>query len=187
MDQYTVSRFGQRVVSDVFSAVLSHSPNPYGSPRPPELDQMRKDITVTGQSNTFDITKAPALASALAGIYADHWLWRRLAETAHILSSGPTLAAEFSADKHRATALTKRLTRSRNAAVHGGVLSEQACATTVDFASTLARQALGIVVRAITTKQSVEAYALRQRDEFRQRSKRLELGGDPANLFHLAP
>ena len=187
IDEYAVSRFGQRVVSDVFSAVLRHSPNPFGMLRPPELDQMRKDITVTGRSNAFDMTRAPALASALAGIYADHWLWRRLAETGHTLSSGPTIAGEFAAEKHRATALTKRLTRSRNAAVHGGVLSEQACATTVDFASNLARQALRMVVRAITTKQPAGAYAVQQREEFRQRGKRLEVGGDPANLFHLVP
>ncbi|ASR05618.1 hypothetical protein GCWB2_24235 (plasmid) [Gordonia rubripertincta] len=187
IDEYVVSMFGRRVVSDVFSAVLKYNPNSYGSPRPPELIQMKKDIAVEGQHNTYDMTKAPGYVSALVQVYDDHWLWRRLVETEHILSSGLTLGAEFSEERRRADTLTKRLTRSRNAAVHGGVLSEPACTTTMSFASTLARQVLGIVIRAITTKQSVETYALQQRDEFKERSRRLQLGGDPANLFHLVP
>ena len=85
------------------------------------------------------------------------------------------------------TTKVKRLTRSRNAAIHGGPLSDAACGTTADFAATLARQALSTPIWAIVNARSVEAHATSRRDEFRLRIQNLTRGGDLANLFRLSP
>jgi hypothetical protein len=81
----------------------------------------------------------------------------------------------------------KRLTRSRNAAIHGGPLSDAACGTIADLATTLARQALTTTIWAIVTGQQADAHTTTRRDEFRQRIQKLEQGGDLTNLFRLTP
>jgi hypothetical protein len=117
--------------------------------------------------------KTTSHVAALRRIYADHWLVRRLAETDDILSSGAALSAAFDVERHRVNTRVKRLTRSRNAAIHGGPLSDAACGTIADFSVTLARQALTTTIWAIVTGQQVAAYATSRRDEFRQRIQKL--------------
>jgi hypothetical protein len=81
----------------------------------------------------------------------------------------------------------KRLTRSRNAAIHGGPLSDAACGTIARFATTLAKQAVTTAIWATITGEELDAYAARRRDEFRQRIINLTQGGDLMNLFRLTP
>jgi hypothetical protein len=90
-------------------------------------------------------------------------------------------------EQRRVDARVKRLTRSRNAAIHGGPLSDAACGTIADFATTLAQQALNTTIWAIVTGQQVDTYATSRRDEYRQRILKLNQGGDLANLFRLTP
>ena len=61
------------------------------------------------------------------------------------------------------------------------------CGTIADFAQRIARKALNTDVRANVAGQSVDTYAIRQRDEYRQRIQNLTQGGDLANLFRLSP
>ena len=188
LDEYTVTAFANRVVHDVFAAVEQHRPDRTpGAATPPELEAIRQDITVPGWSLRIDSLKTTSHMAALRRIYADHWLARRLSETDDILSTGAALSGAFDAERRRVGARVKRLTRSRNAAIHGGPLSDVACGTIADFAAALGRQALNTTIWAIVTGRPVDAYATSRRDEFRQRIQNLTQGGDLANLFRLTP
>ena len=188
LDEYTVTAFSKRVVHDVFAAVEQYRPDRTpGAVTTPELEAIRRDITVPGWSMRIDSLNTTSHLAALRRIYADHWLARRLSETDGILSSGAALSAAFDVERHRVDARVKRLTRSRNAAIHGGPLSDVACSTIADFAAALARQALSTTIWAIVTGEQVDTYATSRRDEFRQRIQNLTQGGDLTNLFRLTP
>jgi hypothetical protein len=135
-DGYAVTALANRVVNDVFAAVEQDLPDSTpGAVTPPELEATRQDITVPGGWGTrIDSQKTISHVTALRGIYADHWLARRLAETDDILSSGGALRAAITLEKHRLGVRVQRLRRTRNAAIHGGTLSEVACATISQFA-----------------------------------------------------
>ncbi len=186
LDEYTINAFSKHVALDVFAAVVQYLPDRTpGAVTPPELETIRQDITVSAWGTTIDSTKTTSHVAALRRIYAGHWLVRRLAETDDILSSGAALSAAFDVERWRVTNRVKRLTRSRNAAIHGGPLSEAACRTIAEFAAALARQALSTTIWAVVTGQPVDVYATSRRDEFRMRIQHLTQGGDLANLFRL--
>jgi hypothetical protein len=188
LDECTLRAFAKRVVNDVFAAAEQYLPDHTpGAVTPQQLEAIRKDIILDGWGTRIDNLKTVAHIAELRRIYANHWLARRLAETDDTLSSGAALGAALDVEKNRVKASVKRLTRSRNAAIHGGPLSEAACGTIADLATTLALQALNTTIWAIVTGQQVDAHATSQRDEYRQRSLKLKQGGDLANLFRLTP
>ena len=93
-------RFANRVVHDVFAAVEQHRPDRTpGAATPPELEAIRRDITVPGWSMRIDSLKTTSHMAALRRIYADHWLARRLGETNDILSTGAALNGAFDAER----------------------------------------------------------------------------------------
>ncbi|MCV7051668.1 hypothetical protein H7H82_13870 [Mycobacterium heidelbergense] len=188
-DGYTLTVFARRVVFDVFAAVLQYRPDHTpGASTPPELAVIEADILLDGGWGTrIDSPKTIAHVSALRGIYADHWLARRLAESDDILTSPATIGAAFDEERRRVDARVRRLTRSRNAAIHGGTLSNEACATITDLAAVLAHDALNTSIWARVTGRPLEAYATRRADEHRQRIANLKNGGDLTNLFTLTP
>jgi hypothetical protein len=188
-DGYTLRTFAQRVVFDVFAAAQQYLPDSTpGATTPPELAVIQQDIILDGGLGTrIDSPKTIAHVATLRGIYANHWLARRLAESDDILSSPAAISTAFDAERRRVDARVKRLTRSRNAAVHGGPLSEAACATITDCAVRLAQDALNTTIWAIVTGQQLDVHAASRRDEHRQRILNLRNGGDLANLFKLTP
>jgi hypothetical protein len=189
VDEYTLSAFARRVAFDVFAAADHYRPDRTpGATIPPELHAIRNDIIVdAGWGTRIDASKTIAHVAKLRRIYADHWLARRLAEADDILASGAAIGAAFAVEQNRVDARVKRLTRSRNATIHGGPLSEAACGTIADFATTLAKQALNNTIRAIVVGQQVDSYAISRRDDCRQRNLKLQQDGDLANLFRLTP
>jgi hypothetical protein len=188
VDEYTLTAFAQRVVLDVFAAVEQYLPDHTpGAVHPPELDAIRREIIENEWGTRIDSLKTVAHVAALRRIYADHWMARRLAETDDIISSGAALGVAFGDEQTRIDARVKRLTRSRNAAIHGGPLSQAACGTIADFASTIAVKALNNTIRAIVDGQQAQAHAVSRRHEFHQRIENLQQGGDLANLFTLTP
>lgn len=188
-DGYTLRTFAQRVVFDVFAAAQQYLPDHTpGAIPPPQLAAIQQDIVLDGGWGTrIDSPKTIAHVATLRGIYANHWLARRLAESYDILSSPAAISTAFDGERHRVDARVKRLTRSRNAAVHGGPLSEAACGTITDCAVILAHEALNTTIWAIVTGQQLDDYSISRRDEHRQRIQNLTSGGDLANLFKLAP
>jgi hypothetical protein len=188
-DGYTLRVFARRVVFDVFAAAQQYLPDHTpGASTPPQLAAIQKDILLDGGWGTrIDSPKTVAHVATLRGIYANHWLARRLAESDDILTSPATISTAFEEERRRVDARVKRLTRSRNAAIHGGTLSEEACATITDLASVLAQDALNTSIWAIVTGRPLEAHATSRADEHRQRIANLKTGGDLANLFTLTP
>lgn len=186
-DGYTLRAFAQRVVLDVFAAAQQYLPDRTPGATPPrELAAIQEDIILDGGWGTrIDSPKTIAHVATLRGIYANHWLARRLAESDDILSSPAAISTAFDGERRRVDARVKRLTRSRKAAIHGGPLSEAACGTITDCAVTLAQEALNTTIWAIVTGQQLAAYAASRRDEHRQRILNLKNGGDLANLFRL--
>lgn len=185
-DEYTVTAFAHRAVGSVFAAVVQYVPDRSpGAPIPAELSTIIKDVTESGWGLRMDRQKALNQVAALKQIYAGHWLVRQLNETDDIMSSSTTLAAAFDVEHRRLETRVARLTRSRNAAIHGGTLSTAACDSIADFAAVIARKALNTVVRATVAGQAVDVYSAAQRDEYLQRSQNLMSGGDLKNLFAL--
>jgi hypothetical protein len=97
------------------------------------------------------------------------------------------LGVALGRERSRVKATVNRLRRSRNAATHGGPLSEAACGTIAELATMLALQALNTTIWATVTGQQVDAYATSQRDDYHRRTLRLTQGGDLTNLFALVP
>lgn len=188
-DGYTLSAFARRVVLDVFAAVQQYRPDHTpGAKTPPQIATIEKDILLAGGGGTrIDSPKTIAHVATLRRIYANHWLARRLAESDDILTSPTTISTAFDEERRRVDARVKRLTRSRNAAIHGGTLSETACATITNPARVLAQDALNTSIWSIVTRQQLETYAVGRSDEHRQRIANLKSGGDLANLFTLTP
>ncbi|MGV0596777.1 hypothetical protein [Mycolicibacterium porcinum] len=185
-DGYAVEALANRVVNDVYTAVQLRPDRSPGAATPTELGVIRKDITVhTGYGERIDKLKTPPHVSSLKTIYADHPLARQLAETDQVLADPAVLGTTFDAEKQHVSNRVERLRRTRNAAIHGGVLSETACATIADFAVYLARMALNAAVWAIVTGQPVSAHTTQRRDDYRQQIQRLRQGGDLTNLFNL--
>lgn len=186
-DEYTVTSFANRVVRDVFAAVVQYVPDHSpGARMPAELATIREDITDASWGVRINRQKTLDHVAALKRIYADHWLSRQLNETDDTLSSGAALSGAFAIEQQRLERRVARLTRSRNAAVHGGPLSTAACDSIADFATVIAQKALYTAVRAIIAGQAVDVYAAAQRDKYRQRSQNLAAGGDLKNLFTLS-
>jgi hypothetical protein len=187
-DEYTVTAFANRAVHDVFAAVVryipDHSP---GAPVQPQLGEILKELTAPGWSLRINRQKTLNHVAELKQIYGGHWLARRLNETDDILSSTAALSAVFGTERDRLDARAKRLTRTRNAAIHGGPLSAAACDGVADFANTIGRRALNTVIRANVAGQPVDTYAARQRDEYCQRIQNLVQGGDLGEPVHSCP
>ncbi|MFI1916803.1 hypothetical protein [Nocardia sp. NPDC020380] len=186
-DEYLVTGFANRVAGEVFSAVVQYLPDRSpGARAQPTLRAIRDEITVGG-GPAIDSSKALEHVSALKEIYAEHFLVRQLKETDDIVSSSAALRAAFDSERQQLDARVKRLTRSRNAAIHGGALSVVACETVADFALIMGRTALNTVIRALVAGEPVGRYASGQRNEFLQRAENLTQGGDLGNLFRLTP
>lgn len=185
-DGYALEACANRVVNDVCTAVqLRPDPSPKAKTSS-ELGVISRDITVrAGYGERTDKLKTPAHVPTLMTIYVDHRLARQLAETNEFLTDITALGTTFDVEKRHVTSRVERLRRTRNAAIHGGVLSEVACATIADFAAYLARMALNATSWAIITHQQVDAHTTQRRDDYRQQIQRLRQGGDLANLFKL--
>ncbi|WP_409429288.1 hypothetical protein [Mycobacterium sp. SMC-11] len=184
LDVHTVETFAHHAVTDVFDAAVRYLPDHTpGAPAQPDLDAIRRDITIDDWDNRIIRNKTVAHTAALRRIYTDHWLRRRLAELDDTLASAGSLAAAFTQEQSRVNARVDRLRRSRNAAIHGGTLSAAACESIAVFAHRIARMALNNVVRATVDNETVDAHTKARRDEYHQRSDNLKQSGDLEYLF----
>ncbi|MFC8525650.1 hypothetical protein [Nocardia sp. NPDC057227] len=183
-DEYAVTELVDRIGHDVFAAVIKYTPDRTpGAPDQPDLWAIREEIEESGWSMRIDNQKALAHVGTLRQIYSKHWLVRQLSETDDLLCSTTTLGRSFDSEFRLLEARVNRLTRSRNAAIHGGTLSAAACESIADFALIMGRNALNTVIRAIVIGEEVNTYATRQRDEYRRRIDILRKGGNLKNLF----
>jgi hypothetical protein len=118
-----------------------------------EPEAIHQDITATaGYSTRVDKLKTIGHVCALKRIHADHWLARERRE--RLLAATAVLDATLDLEQRRVNSRVQRLRRTRNAAIHGGTLSEVACATIADFAAYFAHQALNATISCYQLVQS---------------------------------
>jgi hypothetical protein len=179
LDGFTRVSFLKRALEHTAVAIVSTRPNRSpGAPPVPELDAIREAVSEGIGGTNFNLEIAMRQINLLKTIYAEHPLARPLAELDAELQSGTSIGRAMDEERERVMARVARLTRSRNAAIHGGPLSAAACESIADFARDLADQALNVVTQAIVRSESIPEYMRAIRDENRQRNEALRRTGD---------
>ncbi|MEV0434891.1 hypothetical protein [Nocardia sp. NPDC050413] len=97
-------------------------------------------------------------AAAIRDIYAEHWLYRSLAEVAAVFESGTKLKQGLEASDRRFDHYLDRLRRVRNSAIHGGPITTGTCDTIAHFAFHLGRYCLEQILRAHLAGENVQNY-----------------------------
>ncbi|MFI7195206.1 hypothetical protein ACIBQ0_36215 [Nocardia nova] len=176
--------FLRRAQAHTFRAVFQTSPDPSpGAPCQPELDRIRDDAEEECGPQTFDLDVCIKNAAVLRDIYVKHALWRPLAVLASILKPGPSISDAINLEQKRIRVCVERLTRARNAAIHGGPLSPEACESIAEFARDIAGQALFRVMDSILAGRSVPEYMNEKRELDATQLKNLRRTGAHSHLF----
>ncbi|SCY75974.1 hypothetical protein SAMN02799641_02868 [Rhodococcus erythropolis] len=114
------------------------------------VESWRKIIDeVRSSDRSYNIVKIHDHVDELIKIQAETVFARPLRDLQLILKDTAALKSQLEYDRTRVGALAQRLRRSRNAAVHGGVLSQDACESMANFAFDLALQALNVSMKSI--------------------------------------
>lgn len=188
LDQFTRISFLKRASEHTFDAIVRTVPDRSPNARPvPELDQIKDDVSEGSWGQHFHVEIAMKHIAALKRIYTDHPLARPLSELGDILQSGTSIGDAIDVERHRVSARVARLTRSRNAAIHGGPLSKAACESISDFGIDLANQALTIATRAILHGESIPAHMAANRDDNQRRIQALRRTGDQRHFMVNSP
>jgi len=123
--------------------------------------------------------------SDFARIYDDahHWISRGLREVESSLATPAAMHAALEEHCRRFDRQLRRLKRLRNAAIHGGPVSDTACQSVANFASTLAHVCLNEAIRAVLTGADIETHIKAYRDDHIDRFRRIKEFGDIDALF----
>ncbi|MGW6335027.1 hypothetical protein [Nocardia rhamnosiphila] len=175
-----------------FTALASNDvpdPSPDAPPPPEDLDEIKDELWTYSASHIdyFNIAKAIDYLPRLREIYQQHWLRRALAELEVVFSSGAKAAGRLDAYGRRFDSHLGRLKRIRNAAIHGGPVTPDACESIAGFAYHLGHYCLNQVIEAYLTATDVPT----QVDDFRAgeqaRRQKVELNSDYDELFVSTP
>ena len=113
----------------------------------------------------YDRRVAADKLEALERIFIDHWLSRGLGELKSALSSPTRRRARLEEHGRRFDLRLSRLKRLRNAAIHGGPVSDSACESVAGFASDLAHRCLDQAMKALLTGIDIEPHMTGYRAE----------------------
>ena len=184
LDEYTRISFLKRVSQHTFEAIVRTVPDraPDASPLP-ELQAIKDDVSEGMWGALFNLEIAIRHIAALKTIYAGHPLARPLSELDDTLRSRDSIGRAIDTERERVRARVARLTRSRNAAIHGGPLSEAACDSIADFAIDLADQALNCATRAIVDGKSITDHMKANREDNERRIRDLRRTGDQRHFL----
>ena len=171
---YYVTRATKYCVEDVESdAVAQH-----------ELAQISSSIwTFVGPHEALDRRAAADYVPALHRIYADHWLARGLRELEVTFATTTDMYARLEEHGRQFDRHLGRLKRLRNAAIHGGPVSEAGCQSVAGFAFRLGHQCLNQAMRALFTGNDIPSYMNNFRDDQIERYERIRTTGDIDALF----
>lgn len=179
LDEFTRTSFLKRALHHTFEAIVRNKPDRApDAPLVPELEVIKDDVSEGMWGTQFNLEFAIRHIATLKAVYAGHPLARPLSELDDILQSGDSIGRAIDAERERVRARVARLTRSRNAAIHGGPLSEAACDSIADFASDLADQVLNSVTRAIVNGDSIGEYMKANREDNERKIRDLRRTGD---------
>lgn len=153
-------------------------------PPPADLYDIKEQLwTNSAYVDYFNIREAIEHLARLRAIYHRHWLRRGLAEMETVFASGRNVAARLEAHGRRFDSQLNRLKRIRNAAIHGGPVTPDACESVATFAYSLGHYCLNQVIEAYLTTTDVATHI----DEFRRREqerrRKVEVDGDYDELF----
>lgn len=150
-----------------------------------ELQQLETGLRRYQRSGheIFDVRKSADYVDRVAALLEDHWLARDLnALAAQMLTPVrryghlKELGLRFDAQLHR-------LSRLRNAAIHGGPISDDASASVEAFASVLAHRCLDEAIHALLSGRTVAQHLVEFRETERDRWKRVRSGEGIDALF----
>ncbi|WP_327097128.1 hypothetical protein OIE68_45945 [Nocardia vinacea] len=144
-------------VTAVMGAVEANTPSDeLFAQHPEELLQLTCDLYEwNGEEGKLIPLAAIGHAAAIRDIYANHWLYRAMAEVAAVFESGATLEARLEANDQRFNRYLDRLRRVRNSAIHGGPITTGTCETIAHFAFHLGRYCLDQALHAHVAGDSV--------------------------------
>jgi hypothetical protein len=111
----------------------------------------------------YDRRVAADKVEALQRIFTDHWLSRGLGELKATLPSPTGRRAQLEEYGRRFDLQRRRLKRLRNAAIHGGPVSDSACQSVEGFAAGLGHRCLDEAIRALLTGIDIESHMARYR------------------------
>ena len=131
----------------------------------------------------FDVRGSADHIARTAALFEKHWLARHLNELAAVMRTPAKRYARLKELGHRFDAQLHRLSRLRNAAIHGGPISEDACASVEAFASLLAHRSLDEAMFALLSGKTIAQHLLDFRDTEHGRWESVRGGGGIDALF----
>lgn len=158
-------------------------PDPGAAP-PADLAEIKEQLwTTSANVDYFKVNEAVNHLSRLREIYQQHWLHRGLAELDSTFASGASVAARLDAYGRRFDIHLKRLKRLRNAAIHGGPVTPDACASIAKFAHELGHYCLNQAILAHLTDTDIRTHMENFRDNERHRRDSIEANSAYSELF----
>lgn len=156
-----------------------------GGRTPRELRELRAKLYTTRYPDhkLFHTRAAVDNIAALHRIYQNHWLARGLQELDESFSTGPNLAARLEMHCRRFDSHLGRLRRLRNAAIHGGPVSDAAVQTVHVFAQTIGRECLNEALGAMLTSEDIATHMNAFRVDLIGRYDRIASSRDIDALF----
>jgi hypothetical protein len=156
-----------------------------GAPHIPELaDLSSKLFRLDRYGHTaFHVRAAADHVARLKAIYADHWLVRGLGEMEAIMTTPAAMHGRLEERGRRFDRHLRRLKRLRNAAIHGGPVSQATCQSVAVFAHNLGHQCLNEAMRALLTGRDVSSHMDDYRADHIDRYERVRTTGDIDALF----
>jgi hypothetical protein len=166
-------------------AAVDNSPGlPRSDPRNKELHEINSKLQVREWPHQmFNARAAADHVPALRRIYADHWLVRGLGELETILATPAGMYSRLEEQGRRFDRHLGRLKRLRNSVIHGGPVSDSACASVSTFAYNLGHQCLNEVMKAILIGRDIPSHMTDYRADHIDRYERARTTGDIDALF----
>jgi hypothetical protein len=162
-------------------AAIDHVPGPG---RYPDLVDLRSNLLVFDWPHErFHSRGAADHISTLTKIYANHWLARGLGELETVLATPDAMYARLEEHGRRFDRQLGRLKRLRNSAIHGGPVSDAACASVASFAQNLGHQCLNQAMTGLLAGRDIASHITDYRDDHRDRYQRVQTTGDIDALF----
>jgi len=150
------------------------------------LTQIRSEIEhSTGPHTIYNRVTAAGHVAELHRIYAaaEHRLARALSELEEILSTPRQIFLHLEAQGRNFDRQLGRLGRLRNAAIHGGPISDAGCLSLSSFAQSLGYRCLHEAVNVQLTRRSFAEHMESYRDDHLLRYDRLRRTGAIHDLF----
>lgn len=143
----------------------------------------RKIMRPVGAHDVHDRRASAANVPALQRLYQGHWLSRGLGELSVTLSDGKSMFTALETHGRRFDLQLGRLKRCRNAAIHGGVVSDAACQSVATFASRLAHHCLNEAMRAMLEGREISSALEEFRNQGLEKHNRIRAAGDINEFF----